>query len=160
MVQPLPASRHLQLATLPDRHVAVAVIVAEDGRYLLQLRDDRPDVRFPGHWALFGGGIEPGESPLAAVRRELSEELGFEPREAIPLAEAAHLVGPRGEVMQMHFFLVPVTQAEIDRMVQTEGAGKGLFTVEEAMRLERIAPWDLCAVMLHARRTALFGGGE
>lgn len=41
---------------------------------------------YPGKWDALGGHIEPGESPLSAVRRELVEEIGVSVR-------AASLVG-------------------------------------------------------------------
>ena len=47
------------------------------GRVLLQLRDaDLPRERFPDHWSLPGGLIEPGEAPDAAAFREFEEETG------------------------------------------------------------------------------------
>ena len=30
-----------------------AIIVDEDGRYLMQLRDDIPRIFYPGHWGCF-----------------------------------------------------------------------------------------------------------
>ena len=39
-------------------------------------RDDRPDIPFPGHWDLPGGGREGLESPADCVLRETREEIG------------------------------------------------------------------------------------
>ncbi|NJK66829.1 MAG: NUDIX domain-containing protein [Microcoleus sp. CSU_2_2] len=59
-------------------HVAIAIL-HKDGKFLCQLRDDIPNIRYPGHWALFGGHIEPGETPEVAVIRELQEEICYAP---------------------------------------------------------------------------------
>ena len=54
---------------------AAALLVMPDGRYLMQLRDDKPGIPLPNTWALFGGTIDDGEGPQQAVHRELMEEL-------------------------------------------------------------------------------------
>jgi 8-oxo-dGTP diphosphatase len=69
--------------------VAVALIVAEDGRLLLQLRDEAPGRAAAGRWGLFGGHIEPAERAADAVLRELDEELGWRPRHFEPYAVRA-----------------------------------------------------------------------
>ena len=151
-----PAPLELPLTRTPDREVAAAVLVGWDGRYLLQLRDDKPTIHMPDHWALFGGSLDPGEAPAAAMVRELEEELGFRATQVTPLAGLALNTRPVDRLWRMHFFAVSFTEAEFAAMVQTEGAGKGLFTAAEAQALPKIAPWDLMAVMLHAHGAALF----
>ena len=142
---------------MPDRDIAAAVLVAEaDGRYLLQLRDEKPGLHLSGHWGLFGGSLEPGETPEAAMRRELLEELGFVARDLVPIAVSTHAIEAAAAVFRLHFFAVPFSAAEHAAMVQREGAGQGLFTAAEACRLEKISPWDLCALLLHARQDVLF----
>ena len=56
------------------KNVAHAILTAE-GNYVLQLRDENPDISEPGVWSLFGGGIEPAESKEEAIIREVQEEL-------------------------------------------------------------------------------------
>jgi len=65
------------------RWCAAALLVC-DGRYLMQLRDDKPDILLPGHWSLFGGTVDPGEDADAAIVRELIEELEFRPKRVEP----------------------------------------------------------------------------
>ena len=54
--------------------VVAGLIVGPGGRVLISQR--RPDQALPLGWELPGGKIEPGESPVAALARELHEELG------------------------------------------------------------------------------------
>ena len=54
-----------------------AILMNAEGKVLLQHRDDNPNIRYPGHWALFGGSIEDNESPYAAAQREILEETGY-----------------------------------------------------------------------------------
>ena len=54
---------------------AVRALVLDPDDRVLMVRFEFPDVGT--RWALPGGGIEPGESPTDALRRELDEELGL-----------------------------------------------------------------------------------
>ncbi len=54
--------------------IVVAAVVVRDGRVLLTRRS--AGTHLEGYWELPGGKVEPGESPPAALERELAEELG------------------------------------------------------------------------------------
>jgi ADP-ribose pyrophosphatase YjhB (NUDIX family) len=66
--------------------VGVAGIAVREGRVLVGLRGRAPAA---GVWAFPGGRLEPGESIVAAVRREILEECALEVE-----------VGPRLEVVE------------------------------------------------------------
>lgn len=55
--------------------VVAAALIDGEGRVLLQQRP--PGKPMAGLWEFPGGKIEPGESPEAALARELHEELGI-----------------------------------------------------------------------------------
>ncbi len=73
--------------------VAVALIDA-DGRVLVQQRP--PGGSMAGLWEFPGGKIEPGETPEAALVRELEEELGIRTHESC-LAPACFASAPLGD---------------------------------------------------------------
>lgn len=73
---------------MPSRPSAGVLCVTDDSRVLLMRRSDACD-NHPGVWAIPGGGIEEGERPDAAARRELFEEAGQE----IEFADFAFEVG-------------------------------------------------------------------
>ena len=80
------------MALLPV--VAVALIDA-DGRLLVQQRP--AGKTFAGLWEFPGGKIEPGETPEAALIRELREELGIDTEAAClaPATFASETLGDR-----------------------------------------------------------------
>ena len=105
------------------------VLVARDHRVLLHLRDDAPGIRYPGHWALFGGSVDDGESPPEALKRELAEELGLDPG----------LFGLFREFVQNNkreYAYVGEIGADIDRLSLREGKAMRLFSPESVLDLK------------------------
>jgi 8-oxo-dGTP diphosphatase len=45
------------------------------GELLLQLRDDKPEIRYPNHWGVIGGHVEADETFEQALVREVAEEV-------------------------------------------------------------------------------------
>ena len=136
-----------------------ALLYTPDGRYLMQHRDRAPGNRFPGWWCCFGGGIAAGETPMAALRRELREEIGFpagslrrftELRVALPFADPC--------LERILYFAVQLPADDIAGLRLGEGAAMALWRPEALARETRVVPWDLAAVLMHARRRALFAG--
>jgi 8-oxo-dGTP diphosphatase len=73
---------------LPLIPVACGVLVDRQGRVLSA---QRPEGKVAaGYWEFPGGKIEPGETAVAALARELHEELGVTVREARPLIRFRH----------------------------------------------------------------------
>ena len=74
-----------QMNPLPIRMVVAAALIDRDGRVLLA---ERPAGKhLAGTWEFPGGKVEAGETPEAALIRELHEELGID-TEASCLAPA------------------------------------------------------------------------
>jgi len=68
--------------------VAVGLLITPDGKILL---GDRPQGKpWAGWWELPGGKLEPGESVMQALARELQEELGIELGAASPWVTYVH----------------------------------------------------------------------
>jgi 8-oxo-dGTP diphosphatase len=63
--------------------VVCGVIEDGEGRFLACLRP--PGKHLGGLWEFPGGKVDPGETPAAALVRELREELGIEVEVAAPL---------------------------------------------------------------------------
>lgn len=70
--------------------VAACALVDADGRVLLGQRPEGK--KLAGLWEFPGGKVEPGETPEAALIRELFEEVGIATKEAClaPLTFASH----------------------------------------------------------------------
>lgn len=89
----MPTARNRDIKRMSGRKillVAACALVDADGRVLLTQRPEGKQLA--GLWEFPGGKVEPGESPEAALIRELSEEIGIVTKEAClaPLTFASH----------------------------------------------------------------------
>ena len=79
--------------------LVVAAAMIAKGRVLVQRRPEGSSLA--GLWEFPGGKIEPGESPEAALARELEEELGVavDPAALVPLIFASEPLADRHLVL-------------------------------------------------------------
>ncbi len=56
---------------------AGVIVVKDDGTVLMQHRESRPDIFYPGYWGYPAGSVQKGEDYQVAARRELREETGY-----------------------------------------------------------------------------------
>ncbi|MFN4284045.1 MAG: NUDIX hydrolase [Alphaproteobacteria bacterium] len=127
-----------------------AIIVTPDNRFLMQLRDDKPGIWLPNSWSLFGGAIEPGETPGEALKRELLEELNFTPREIRYFTQIAWDFAAWGLGIKLRYaFIVPIESVDVAGLILAEGQEMRLVPAIEALRLPRLAPYDAHALGLY-----------
>jgi 8-oxo-dGTP pyrophosphatase MutT (NUDIX family) len=143
----------------PLRVVAGAPRPRQAGRAILRDRDGRvllihfvlPNMTF---WATPGGGVEPGETLLAAAQRELMEELGIAVELEGPVHTAVGIFEFEGELIENtdNFFagrwdgaphLLGATETESAALVEARW-----WTIQELESTrEDFFPRDLAAVV-------------
>lgn len=114
------------------RQPGAKAIIAYKGKMLLLLRDNKPTISCPNMWSALGGGIEEGESPEEAIRRELKEEMCVEPANIEPCDTSVY---DDGSVV--YRFFATLTPEEYEKVaLGDEGQRLGWFTYEEAAAFE------------------------
>lgn len=103
--------------------VAIAILYG-DGKLLSQLRDDIPGIAYPGCWALFGGHIEPGETPEIALKRELQEEIGYD-------VLSVYKFGCYTDVTVIRHVFYAQLSVDVKDLVLKEGWDMALLTPDE-----------------------------
>jgi 8-oxo-dGTP diphosphatase len=84
---------------MPSINVAAGVLQDKHGQVLISQR--LPGTHQAGAWEFPGGKIDVGETPLAALTRELTEELGIIITAAAPLTRFTHRYADRTVVLDV-----------------------------------------------------------
>lgn len=96
----------------------IVVFLLWKNKFLLILRDDKPDINFPNTWSPVTGGIDKGETILECANRELMEEIGIIPKNLKILGISVKGNG---------FFFGTLTNEEVSQIVLGEGQKYDFF---------------------------------
>jgi 8-oxo-dGTP diphosphatase len=104
--------------TLRLKQVVAAILVRGNRVLICQRREDQP---FALQWEFPGGKVEAAEEPLAALERELHEELGIRAVIGPEIATVRHRYRNAGQAeelaVELHFFLVQEFSGEIENRI-------------------------------------------
>jgi 8-oxo-dGTP pyrophosphatase MutT (NUDIX family) len=142
-------------AILRPAHAVAALLQLADGRYVMQLRDAKPNIFYPGHWGCFGGAVDAGEAPVTALVRELKEELAVAVASVTVrrFTEFTFDFGFAGDGIRLRtYYAVTLSQADLSGLVLGEGADLAAFRAETLLAMPRVVPYDAFAVWMHYAR--------
>ena len=125
------------------------LILVNHSTLLLQHRDMRPDIFYPGKIGLFGGAIENNETPQSAAVREIKEELFIDiinPR----LMSILNLDVIDKYLLRRRYFYI----ADIDKKIESEidlREGQGIVRLKHGknIKCERFVPYDLAFLLTY-----------
>jgi 8-oxo-dGTP pyrophosphatase MutT (NUDIX family) len=138
---------------LSPSDASAAIIALPGKRYLMQLRDQKPNIFYPGHWGVFGGAMDPGESIRQGLRRELSEELSLPDIDFKPFTSIAidFSYCGLGNVTR-HYLVAEIDDSLVQRLRLGEGQEMRVFRASELLLMQRVVPYDSLAIWMHATK--------
>jgi mutator protein MutT len=113
------------------RNVSVIILYDKNKKVLLQHRAENAK-RLPGYWAFFGGGIEAGETPEQAVKREALEELGYDLKNPRQLMKKIFYW--ENEANEMNVFVEEYDSNQ--KIILGEGQNFGWFYISDLEQLK------------------------
>ena len=127
-----------------------AILTAGDQRYVMQERDLKPGIFFPGYLSLFGGVLEHGEQPEQGLRRELREELELEVDVLKPFGTVAVDWTKAGLPAAVRwYFQADISDERLNRLKVHEGQGLRLLAPTELFGGAAVSPIDAYALWFH-----------
>ena len=113
-----------------------AIPINAEGKILLQQRDDRSDLSYPGCWTTFGGKVEDGETPDEAIRRELLEEIELELPMKLWKVEDYPMERDGQKIVVESYTYVGRIDRPASEIALNEGQALGYFGLEDLDRLK------------------------
>ena len=129
-------------------YISVKAIICHKGKYLLQKRDNKKNIYFPGLWGVFGGNCKKKEKLIGSLKRELKEELNLNfinIRKIFTLKIKSKNFEPE---RSNHYFLCKLPLNYNKNIILNEGSAYAFFNIKKVNKL-KIIPWDLAVLHYH-----------
>jgi 8-oxo-dGTP diphosphatase len=119
----------------------VAAVIAKDGRYLVTQR--RPNAVLPLLWEFPGGKVEPGETDLEALKREVLHRVGVDVLPGAQISSVEHAY--EHYTVELHLYDCRIAQGEPRavnvhqfRWVESDGFDQLPFTPADEASMSKL----------------------
>ena len=138
--------------SIEPKNAVAALLTMGKGKYIMQLRDSKPNIFYPDHWGCFGGAVEIGESPEEAIKREVFEEVEFKINELKEFTQFDFNFAPigYGKVSRI-YYCIDVNQNDFENFKLHEGAGLNIFNGDYIINHLKVTPYDSFAIWMHIK---------
>lgn len=118
---------------MADKKKAVKIfLINKDKEILLQLRDNKPGIYYPGYWGLLGGAADAKELDLEAIKREVKEEISYDLNNVKRIGKIKSL--GRNKNFDLILFKGHIN-IPAEKIVLNEGRKVEFFKLKEALNL-------------------------
>ena len=121
-------------------------IITVNKKYLLQLRDNKKNIFFPGFWGLFGGRINKNEQQYKAVKREIKEETNLNVKIIRKILTVDFSMIALKKKRNIIYFDCKVLNNK--KIILGEGQKYSFFSFNQIKKL-KIIPMDFVAINSH-----------
>ena len=125
---------------------SVGGIIFVNGKYLVQLRDNKKNIFFPGFWGVFGGLVEKGEKLSQALVREIKEETNLTVKVTKMIISNGFKVLSFEKKRQRVFYECKIVGKK--KIVLREGKKHRFISYNELKTLN-VVPLDFAAINYH-----------
>ena len=122
--------------THPDKLKKVAsVFIYSKNQLLLQLRDEKKEIVYPGCWGLIGGTLFNNENPYDGIRREIKEEISIENLKTLNFVDI--FLSFKNENIMHYVFRANLT--DISKIILNEGIEYSFFSKSDFFKGYKIS---------------------
>ena len=142
------------MSNLKSENASAAIIIDKQSNFLLQKRDNKKSIFFPAHWGLFGGAKNKNESYENTLKRELTEEIGFAPKNIKFFIKLTFQL--KNKKIHRYFYVCKVDSLISKKIVLCEGQAYKVFKKEKLLKAinnkNLFVPYDQLALWFYINR--------
>jgi 8-oxo-dGTP diphosphatase len=115
--------------------VATVIFINNKKEALFYLRDDKPTIPYPNFWSSLGGHVEGDESLLAALKREILEEIEYN------LQKTEYLGMIKDNAKNLVYIYKSYIDLPLEKITLNEGQKLNYFSFDQIKSLKLPPPF-------------------